>query len=304
MRILIAVDGSRYSEAAVNSMKALRIGKDAEVTLLTVIPEHVFPGGRTLAELLGRSTALKRQLRRVEEEEASELLTRLSQRIAGRGVKVETVIRRGSPADGIIKACRSIGADMVLVGPKGMSDAREFSLGGVAHKVIKYAPCSVLVAREDGKAVDRVLVPVDGSGHSDEMVRFLLQLPLPRQTEVIVITVLQPFASALVRAYTVTLEGNRQVIADLREAEEEAAVRLVEEAEGRFREAGYRVSGIVARGDPSQEILRYAAQRDVDLIALGARGLTGVRGFLLGSVAHRVARYAGTSVLTVRPPKR
>ncbi|MFO7712338.1 MAG: universal stress protein, partial [Dehalococcoidia bacterium] len=67
MKILIAVDGSRYSEAAVNSIKALRIGKDAEVTLLTVIPEHVFPGGRTLAELLGRSTALKRRLHRVEE---------------------------------------------------------------------------------------------------------------------------------------------------------------------------------------------------------------------------------------------
>jgi len=304
MKILIAVDGSRYSEAAVNSIKALRIGKDAEVTLLTVIPDHVFPGGRTLAELLGRSTALRRQLRRVEEEEASELLTGLSKRIAGRGVKVETVIRRGSPADGIIKACRSIGVDMVLVGLKGTSDAREFLLGGVAHKVIKYAPCSVLVAKDDGEAVDRVMVPVDGSRYSDEVVRFLLRMPLPRQAEVIVVTVLQPFAAALVKAYTGDLEGSRQIIAELREAEEEAAARLVAEAEGRFRNAGYKVSGIVARGDPSQEILRHAAEREVDLIALGAKGLTGVRGFLLGSVAQRVARHARPSVLIVRPPRR
>lgn len=304
MKILIAVDGSRYSEMAVNSMRALGIDKRAEVTLLNVISEHLFPGGRTLNELLGRPAVLRSQLRRVEEEAASQLLTRLSQRIAGRGVKVETVIRRGGPADGIIKACRSIGVDMVLVGPKGTSDAREFSLGGVASKVIKHAPCSVLVARDDGKAVDRVLVPVDGSGHSDEVVRFLLQLPLPRQTEVIAITVLQPFAAALVQAYTVDLEGSRHIIAELREAEEEAAARLVAEVEDRFREAGYRASGIVARGDPSQEILGYAGQREVGLIALGAKGLAGVRGFLLGSVAQRVARHARASVLIVRPPKR
>jgi hypothetical protein len=83
----------------------------------------------------------------------------------------------------------------------------------------------------------------------------------------------------------------------------------VEEAEGRFREAGYRVSGIVARGDPSQEILRYATQRDVDLIALGARGLTGVRGFLLGSVAtpcsqvcHGVCAHSETTEEVKEPP--
>jgi nucleotide-binding universal stress UspA family protein len=302
MKILLAVDGSRYSEVAITLLKALKIGGKAEAAILTVIPEHVFLGGHTLVDFLGRSTALKTQLRKVEEERSLELLAKLSKTLATRGLKVESMIRRGSPADEIIKACQSIEADLALVGLKGTSDAPEFLLGGVAHKVIKYAPCSVLVAKKETEAINRVLVPLDGSKHSNEVVRFLLQMPLPRHTEVLFITVLQSFAAAFVKAYTLDLERDRQIIFELQKTEEKAAQRLMAETESQFRKGGYKVSAIVARGDASQEILREAVERNVDLIAMGAKGLTGVSGFLLGSVAQRVTRYAKTSILIVRPP--
>jgi nucleotide-binding universal stress UspA family protein len=304
VKILLAVDGSRYSEAAIGLVKALKIWRKAEATVLTVIPEHVFLGGHTLVDLLGRSAALKTQVRKAEEERALELLAKLSKSLATRGLKVETMVRRGSPADEIIKTCRNIQADLALVGLKGTSDTPEFLLGGVAHKVIKYASCSVLVAKKESKAVNRVLVPLDGSKHSDEVVQFLLRMPLPHHAEVLIMTVVQSFAAAFVKAYTLDLERDKRIVAELQKAEEEAAARLIAEAENGFRRGGYRVSAIVARGDPSQEILREAARRNVDLIAIGAKGLTGVRGFLLGGVAQRVARYAKPSVLIVRPPKR
>jgi nucleotide-binding universal stress UspA family protein len=303
MKILLAIDDSRYSEAVVGLVKALRIGRKAEATVLTVIPEHVFLGGRTLADLLRRSSTLKTQLRKAEEERALELLAKLSNSLATRGLKVETMVRRGSPADEIIKTCQSIGADLVLVGFKGTSDVSEFLLGGVTHKVIKYAPCSVLVAKRENKAINRVLVPIDGSKHSGEVVQFLLQMPLPHHTEVLLMTVVQSFAAAFVKAYTLDLERDRQIIAELQKSEEEAAERLITEAERQFRSGGYKASVIVARGDPSQEILRETARRNVDLITLGAKGLSGVRGFLLGSVSQRITRYAQPSVLIVRSPK-
>lgn len=304
MKILLAVEGSRYSEAAVGLIKPLGIGRKAEATILTVIPEHVFLGGHTLVDLLGRSAALKAEVRKAEEERALELLAKLSKSLAARGLRVETMVRRGSPADEIIKTCRSIRADLALVGLKGTSDVPEFLLGGVANKVVKYAPCSVLVAKRESKAINRVLVPFDGSKYSDEVVHFLLAMPLPRHTEVLLMTVVQSFAAAFVKAYTLNLERDRQIIAELQKAEEEAAERLMTEAESQFHGAGYKVLAIAARGDPSQEILREAARRDVDLIALGAKGLTGVRGFLLGNVAQRIARCAKPSVLIVRPPTR
>jgi len=302
VKVLLAVDGSCYSEAAISLVKALKVGRKAEAIILTVIPEHVFLGGYTLVDLLGRSTALKTQVRKAEEERALALLAKYSEALGALRLKVETIIRRGSPADEIIKACQSIGADLALLGLKGTSDVPEFQLGGVAHKVIKYAPCSVLVAKKESKAINRVLVPLDGSKHSNEVVRFLLQMPLPPHTEVLFITVVQSFAAAFVKTYTLDLERDRQIIVELQKTEEEVAERLMAEAESQFRNGGYKVSAIVARGDPSQEILREAAQRSVDLIALGAKGLTGVRGFLLGSVSQRIARYARSSVLIVRPP--
>ena len=302
MNILLAIDDSCYSEAAVGLVKALKIGRKAEVTVLTVIPEHVFLGGHTLVDLLGRYGTPKAQLRKAEEERALELLARLSKSLDTWGFKVETMVRRGSPANEIIKTCRNIGADLILVGFKGTSDAPEFLLGSVAHKVIKYAPCSVLVAKRESKVINRVLVPLDGSKHSDEVVQFLLRMPLPRHAEILLMTVVQAFAASFVKAYTFDFEYNQQIIAELQKAEEEAAERLMIEAERQFTKGGYKVSLIVTRGTPSQEILREAARRNVDLIALGAKGLTGVRSFLLGSVSYRIARYAQSSVLIVRPP--
>ncbi len=302
MKILLAVDASRYSEVAIGLFRALGIGRGAEVTLLTVIPEHVFLGGHTLADLAGRSAALKAQARKAAGERALELLSRLSKSLGTRGMKVENMVRRGSPADEIIKTCRNIQADLSIVGLKGTGEAPEFLLGSVAQKVMKYAPCSVLIARKETKTVSRVLAPLDGSRHSDEVVRFLLQMPLPHRAEVLLMTVVQSFAAAFVRTYTLDRERDRQILAQLQKAEEEAGERLMMAAESEFRKARYRVLTMVARGDPSREILREADRQDVDLIALGAKGLTGVRGFLLGSVVQRVARYAKSSVLIVRPP--
>jgi nucleotide-binding universal stress UspA family protein len=304
MKVLLAVDGSDYSEAAIGLARALGIGKKAEATILTVIPEHVFLGGHTLTDLLGRSAAVKAQMQKAEEEKALELLGKLSKALAAPGGEVKTMIRRGNPADEIIKTCRDMPADLVVVGFKGTGDSPEFLLGSVAHKVIKYAPCSVLLAKRRTEAVNKVLVPLDGSEHSDETVQFLLRMPLPPRAEVLAMVVLQSFAAQFVKAYTLDPEHDRQIIGELQKTEEEGAERVLAEAENQLRNGRYRVLTILSRGDPSREILREAAQRSVDVIALGAKGLTGVRGFLLGSVAQRIARYAKSSVLIVRPPKR
>jgi len=51
---------------------------------------------------------------------------------------------------------------------------------------------------------------------------------------------------------------------------------------------------------PAQEILDAAVRHRPDLIVMGARGLTGLRGLLVGSVTQRVVRYGATSVLVAR----
>jgi len=63
------------------------------------------------------------------------------------GVEAEVHARRGSPADAILDVAEETGADLIVVGNKGMTGAERFLLGSVPNKVSHHAPCSVLIVR-------------------------------------------------------------------------------------------------------------------------------------------------------------
>ena len=68
-------------------------------------------------------------------------------RVRDAGVEVRTYAREGAPADAILDVAEEIGADLVVVGNKGLTGARRFLLGSVPNKVSHHAPCSVLIVR-------------------------------------------------------------------------------------------------------------------------------------------------------------
>ena len=63
------------------------------------------------------------------------------------GVEFDSHPRQGDPADAILDVAEETGADLVVVGNKGMTGARRFLLGSVPNKVSHHAPCSVLIVR-------------------------------------------------------------------------------------------------------------------------------------------------------------
>jgi nucleotide-binding universal stress UspA family protein len=63
------------------------------------------------------------------------------------GIEVAVFARQGDPADAIIDVAEEQGADLVIVGNKGMTGAKRFLLGSVPNKVSHHAPCSVLIIR-------------------------------------------------------------------------------------------------------------------------------------------------------------
>ena len=299
VKVLLAVDESSYSERATEILKALQLPSQTEVTVLTVVPEHNFLGDISLHMLRGTAVARKRA-HKAEEQKAAELLQGPVETLRAGGVKVESLVCWGRPAEEIIKQSRKIGAHLVVIGAKGEGDSPRFPLGGVAQKVMKYAEASVLLAREKTTSIRRVLVATDGSKYSDEAVGFLLDMPLPPKSEVFVVTAMQSWNPALVRAFTRDWKTDQQILRDLQRSEEERAQILVTETKKRFREKGYESSTMVLKGEPAEEILGAAETLNPAVIALGARGLTGIEAFLLGSVAQRVARFSRYSVLIGR----
>jgi len=60
------------------------------------------------------------------------------------------------------------------------------------------------------------------------------------------------------------------------------------------------VKSVLLIGRPAEEIIDYAEKNDIDLIVMGTLGLTGVKRFLIGSVAENVVRHSKVPVLVVR----
>ena len=88
----------------------------------------------------------------------------------------------------------------------------------------------------------------------------------------------------------------RQEPADLRGV----AADVLARDERRFVEAGFTVEKHTREGDPAHVIIDVATEQDADLIVVGARGTTGLRRFMLGSVSSKLAHHAPCSVLIVR----
>jgi nucleotide-binding universal stress UspA family protein len=63
------------------------------------------------------------------------------------GVEVQTHPVEGAPAEALLNVAEETGADLIVVGNKGMTGARRFLLGSVPNNVSHHAPCSVMIVR-------------------------------------------------------------------------------------------------------------------------------------------------------------
>jgi len=82
-----------------------------------------------------------------EREDVDATLRDAAEKIQGAGVEVEIYARQGDPADAILDVAEEQGADLIIVGNKGMTGAKRFLLGSVPNKVSHHAPCSVMIIR-------------------------------------------------------------------------------------------------------------------------------------------------------------
>jgi nucleotide-binding universal stress UspA family protein len=139
--------------------------------------------------------------------------------------------------------------------------------------------------------MNAIVVGTDGSPGAGAAVQKVIELA--RGTDATVhLVCAYPGRSALARIGMTS----KQEQLDLRGV----AYDVVARDEHRIDEAGLAVEKHVREGEPAHTILDVAAEQDADLIAVGARGATGQRRFMLGSVAGKLAHHAQTSLLIVR----
>jgi nucleotide-binding universal stress UspA family protein len=141
--IVVGTDGSDTAKEAVR--QATELAASVSARLFVVSAYEPVPEGRLRAERKDAPDDLQWSINPREDVEAT--LSEAGEAIKAAGVNVETFSREGDPADAILDVAEEQGADLIVVGNKGMTGAKRFLLGSVPNKVSHHAPCSVLIIR-------------------------------------------------------------------------------------------------------------------------------------------------------------
>lgn len=214
------------------------------------------------------------------------------------GVACEGRVILGDPSESVAAAAAAEGAAAIVIGPHRRRAIRDFFIGTTGERVIRAARTPVLSVHTAPEApYRRLLLAVDCSPASAAVVAAVRALALTAAHDVTALFVVDaPELSLLRRGGATTAERD----AAIRQAERAAALHLAAFLpHGGF--ACARETVFEPDLTTAQTICEAAERLDCDVIAMGATGLRGVSGRILGSVAEQVLSRARVDVL-VAPP--
>jgi nucleotide-binding universal stress UspA family protein len=283
--ILCPVDLSDASRRALDYALAFGGLHEADIHVLQVVDLHGWAG----ASVEGLD-AVTGQTRVSLEEQLGWWVAR-SVDAAG----ASTSLRDGPVVPGILAAARDVGADVIVMGTHGRSGFERLALGSVTEKVLRKAPCPVLVvpSREDAVvrtgALSRVVCATDFSEPSVQAVAWARLFVGGASHALSLVNVIDwPFGET---------HGPDPVTQLRHNLEQEATESLRRIATGQEGLASAEL--IVRHGKAGRELLQYAREAHAELIVMGVSGRGAIDRALLGSTAHQVLRDAPCPVLTV-----
>ncbi len=209
------------------------------------------------------------------------------------GAVSQTILKRAPKRDGLL-----------VVGSQGLDALDRFLLGSVSTKLIQHATCPVLVVKGEAPPLRRIILSTDGSEASAKALKFILAKFRPDRSiskgrrapiHVTVVHVIAPHPLAPIDV-GMTIPWIKQRGLKVKET----GRSLVEQSAQKLIEAGFTAEAFCRLGNPADKIMKVASQQHADLIMMGAKGLSDIDRFLLGSVSTRVVQHAHCAVLVVR----
>ena len=144
MKILLAIDGSKYSEADVQNLISAFRAQSAEVLVLQVVEPLVFSAPPQMAHGYAPEMAARLQ---DQLKQARESALRTAETVRKAGFKADSRVVENEVRTGILDVAAEWHADLIVLGSHGEKGLRKFLLGSVAEFVARHAHCSVLVVR-------------------------------------------------------------------------------------------------------------------------------------------------------------
>ena len=295
-RILVPLDGSATAEKVLPCARYLAARCKAPVELLAVVD---------LGEIATHMGSEKARFFDTMIDEAVRHLTGYLRGIATTfsGDNVHCSVEKGKPEDVIIEKAAADKSMLVTMATHGRSGLNRFLLGSVAEKVLRGTANPLLLIRAAGEGpttgaatFKSVVVPLDGSEVAESLLPMVGALAKQLDLEV-----------ELFRAYHIPYntygddwgfaESAEQLLTSVRE---EAAQYLDKKAAELKALGVEKVTCVTKEGFAGDEIIKFGRNTADNLIAMCSHGRSGVKRWVLGSVAEAVARHSGDPVLIVR----
>lgn len=272
-RILLATDGSEYSLGAQKAAIALTKRCQGELHIMSIM--------LTTQDLEAVGT---QNMREAREREVQSYLDKAAEAALAEGVTYTTHLVFGEhPHHEIVNTAAGIGADLVVMGRRGVRGLARAMVGHATAYVAGHAPCNVLVVPRAAEVWSkRILLATDGSEHS--AAAGAVALDVAKQCGLPVTVV-----SATTRSHS-----------EARKAEAQASVDREVAA---MQAAGIQSTGVIAEGRPDEVVIETAAKEGADLIIVGSRGRTGLMRVVLGSISERIMGQAQCPVMVVKKPE-
>lgn len=291
LKILVALDNSPYSTAAVSLLNCITWPAGTELDLLAVVPERL-PVMETRPEVR-RQVDEEAEITRWRDWAATKVLaTQTAARIRSERLTVKTDIGEGELADVVLDRSRASGADLLVFGlgspDTSGTDERTVTVGGLVQET----RAAVLLARP-AKPVRPLstILAIDGSTAAWRAVQFVSTLSLANWARLTVISLAED--RDRLPAAAGSFDRGRPAVAlpQVRLASRDPAEARAREAVGYLRSRGVQVRWSCCWGSPADEVLSVAAEQGAVLImtGLGASG-----------PAWEIAASAPCSVLLIR----
>jgi nucleotide-binding universal stress UspA family protein len=304
MKVLFAVDGTPGADVAVRQVGQLLNPTTDSVALYFALPEVIVRHASSSQEM----TARARQA--IADAVFDDARPGLPDALA----KTVTLITdEHVPADGVRHAAEDWGADLVVIGARGLGTVERFLLGSVSQAVVQTSKQPVLVVRPNPEHRKnqplRMLYAYDGSASATAALRLAEKLAAPTGTEVIAVGVIEPLTAGKVPEWILkkARDADTEAMCQAWEREHEADKQKARDELAAFmakQSAPFnRAEVVIAEGHAAEQILQLVHDRQVDLVVLGTHGPRLIERLFIGSTSDKVLNYAPCSVLLVRDTK-
>ena len=296
MKILLPLDGSVYSKKAINYLSHLEDIKKFTNTVFLVNVQKKIPS--SIENKLKNGV-----VEELQNAESRAILKPAKKKLEEAGYKVKSKVCFGRATENIVKVSKEIKPDLIIMGSHGRTPVKGLLFGSKTSSVLASTKAPMLVLRKESQYAEdrmRVGICIDGSEYSNAAIKYAQQhMQLFGKDPIFyLINVITPHSGLIipeVSAFGAPAMTKEEFEREQRIPFDEKVEPIYEELRNKDIEAKV----VLLKGDPSEEIAKYAVENNLSLLILGTHGRGAFTSMMMGSTAMRIGSACHLPLLLV-----